>query len=562
MPKDYALLEGSERRPTSTAKLIGPVDPGEMIAVTVALRRRKDAEAIPTHDDVLRTPFSHGGRLPPGEFAAKYGAHPDDIQQVVAFAEANGLRVVETHRARRTIILSGTAAQMSAAFHVTLSHYEQTVAPLSGDTPGLKRYRGRDGFIAIPASLIGIVVGVFGLDNRNISKRNAADPPNTVPIATTELTKLYNFPNNSASGQTIGIVSAGGGYVESDINSTFGGSPPTIVEVSIDGATNSGSADGETTQDICIASLAAPGADVAVYFQPGSQAGWIDLFGRLLHPEAGDAVCSVVSSSFYLSNGDDAATLAQEGLTADFVTQLSDTFQDAVIQKVTICIASGDTGSNSKVNDGKAHVQFPGSSPWVLAVGGTTVGNINGATFDEYVWNDPAPGDPTFWGTTGGGVSDFFNLPSYQNGAKVPASINNGRVGRGVPDVSANASLNAGYSGIFIGGAAQIGNGTSASAPLWAALIAVINAALGHNVGFVNPYLYSLGSEAFRDIVPRTGPADNSNGGVAGYPAGPGWDACTGWGSPNGTALLIGLRGINIAALGTVASSASSTLGR
>jgi kumamolisin len=201
-------------------------------------------------------------------------------------------------------------------------------------------------------------------------------------------------------------------------------------------------------------------------------------------------------------------------------------------------------------------VQFPGSCPWVLTVGGTTVGNVNGSQFDEYVWNDPDPGDSSHWGTTGGGVSDFFNLPSYQQNTEVPASINNGRVGRGVPDVAANASLNAGYSDIFIGGVAQLGNGTSASAPLWAGLIAIINAALGHDVGFVNSYLYSLGSGSFREIIPGTGPADNSNGGVSGYPAGPGWDACTGWGSPNGTALLVGLQGINDAALRSVAATA------
>jgi kumamolisin len=168
---------------------------------------------------------------------------------------------------------------------------------------------------------------------------------------------------------------------------------------------------------------------------------------------------------------------------------------------------------------------------------------VNGSSFDEYVWNDPDPNDPQQWGTTGGGISDHFNfLPSWQSAVGVPQSVNDGHVGRGIPDVSANASFNSGYSGIIIGGKPAIGNGTSASSPLWAGLIAVINAALGHNVGFVNPALYSLGSGAFRDIVPGAGPVDNSNSGVTGYPAGVGWDACTGWGSPNGTALLAALQ--------------------
>jgi kumamolisin len=307
--------------------------------------------------------------------------------------------------------------------------------------------------------------------------------------------------------------------------------------VSVD-ASNNGTADGETTQDICIAGLAAPGAQIAVFFTTFSQQGWVDLISRVAHPNPGDPVCSVMSSSFYVSNGDDATTLANEGISQSWITAVTAALQDAAIQNVTVCIASGDTGTNSKVGDGKAHVQYPASDPWVLSVGGTTVGNISGTSFDEYVWNDPAPSDPSHWGTTGGGVSDQFPLPQYQADANVPPSLNDGQVRRGVPDVAANASLNSGYSGLYVGGSPFIGNGTSGSSPLWAGLIAVINAAIGHSVGFVNPALYTIGSSAFRSIYGPPGPTDNSNGGVAGYPATqPGWNACTGWGSPKGNAL-------------------------
>jgi hypothetical protein len=393
----------------------------------------------------------------------------------------------------------------------------------------------------------------FGLDNRTITKRNGADPPGTTPLPTRKVTELYDFPPNPAAGQTIGIVSEGG-YLSSDINLTFGGAPPQVTDVSVDGATNGGFPDGETTQDICIAGLAAPGAAIAVYFQPGSEMGWVDLFYKVAHPGPGDPLCSVVSSSFYICDGDDPDTLTNEGVSTGLLDAVSAAFMDAAIQGVTICIASGDTGANSKVGgnpaawgfpfppDHKAHVQFPGSSPWVLAVGGTTIGNVSGLSFDEYVWNDPASSDPSQWGTTGGGVSAFFPKPSYQSAAGVPLSLYNGTAGRGVPDVAGNASLNSGYTGIFVGGSAFVGNGTSASSPLWAGLIAVINGALGVNVGFVNPAIYALGSSFFRDIVPGAGPANNSNSGVTGYPAGPGWDACTGWGSPRGRTLLSGLR--------------------
>ena len=470
------------------------------------------------------------------EFVAKYGAAPDDFQKVSDFAKAQGLQVVETNAARRSVVVSGTAAQMSKAFAVTLGRYQHTIVRGRAGKPQTESYRGRDGFIHVPKDLADIIVGVFGLDNRRITKRNGGDPPNTTTISLATVRKLYNFPTNSAAGQTVAILSETG-YHPADIRSSLG-SLPTITDVTVD-ASNDGSADPETTQDICIAASAAPGAAIAAYFTLGSQQGWVDLIGRVVHPSAGDPVCSVLSSSFYVADGDDAASLTGEGISTSWLTAVHQAFQDAAIMGVTICIASGDTGTESKLSDGKAHVQYPGSDPWVLAVGGTTIGNVTATSFEEWMWNDN-------WGATGGGISDFFNaLPAYQADAGVPVSLNDGHVGRGVPDVAANASPNSGYP-ITVGGEPFVANGTSAAAPLWAGLIAVINAALGENVGFVNPAIYAIGSTAFRSIPGSPGPANNGFDGVAGYPAGPGWDACTGWGSINGTALLEALPGIGL----------------
>ena len=197
--------------------------------------------------------------------------------------------------------------------------------------------------------------------------------------------KLYNFPTNSAAGQTVAILSETG-YHPADIRSSLG-SLPTITDVTVD-ASNDGSADPETTQDICIAASAAPGAAIAAYFTLGSQQGWVDLIGRVVHPSAGDPVCSVLSSSFYVADGDDAASLTGEGISTSWLTAVHQAFQDAAIMGVTICIASGDTGTESKLSDGKAHVQYPGSDPWVLAVGGTTIGNVTATSFEEWMWND------------------------------------------------------------------------------------------------------------------------------------------------------------------------------
>ena len=134
----------------------------------------------------------------------------------------------------------------------------------------------------------------------------------------------------------------------------------------------------------------------------------------------------------------------------------------------------------------------------MLSCGGTTIGDVTAGSFDEWAWNDSS-------GASGGGVSAVFPRPAYQVDAGVPASLNDGHVGRGVPDVAANSSGNSGYPLTVTGFSSYIGGGTSASAPLWAGLIARLNAALGEDVGFVNPVLYALGSSVFRDIVAHPG---------------------------------------------------------
>ena len=547
IPEGYVQLTGSERRPSANAKLLGPADNNERFEVIISLRRRTDGEPLPDYE-YFRSTAPHGRpRLSSDDFAKKYGASDEDLKKVVAFATSQDLTVGEAQPARRQVMVSGTVEQMSKAFGVTLSRYEHTLPKSKHGQALVETYRGRDGFIHVPANLADIITGVFGLDNRSLTKRNSGDPPNTSPLTVPQIAGLYNFPTNSAAGQTIAILSADG-YQTADLQKYFmnlGLSLPTITDISVD-ASNTGNGDPETTQDICIAASAAPGAAIAVYFTTGSQSGWVNLLGRVAHPNLGDPTCDVLSSSFYLSNGDDSATIISDGLTTSAIQAISAAFQDAAIQGVTVCIASGDTGTDSKVGDGKAHVQYPASDPWVLSVGGTTVGNVNGSSFVEYVWNDTTT-VMGFNGTgaTGGGVSDFFLLPSYQTGAGVPRSLNDGtHVGRGVPDVAANASVNSGYP-IPLATAGSLGipnpfpgDGTSASAPLWAGLIAVVNAGLGANLGFVNPALYAAGSTGFHDILGAPGPADNGLNGVSGYPAGPGWDACTGWGSPNGTALM------------------------
>ncbi len=205
---------------------------------------------------------------------------------------------------------------------------------------------------------------------------------------------------------------------------------------------------------------------------------------------------------------------------------MSATFQEAAIFGMTVLVASGDDGSNCQIFDGKAHVYYPESDPWVISCGGTTIGNVSGSSFTEITWNDN--------GITGGGISDYFDLPHWQRHANVPLSVNPGhRKGRGVPDIAGYAN---GYQIVLRGASSGPWWGTSETAPLYAGLIAIINARLGERVGYLNPMLYShRAAEIYRDIADGR---SNATGGAPGYISVPGWDACTGWGVIKGKALL------------------------
>ncbi len=562
----HVQLKGSEHRPSSNAKLLGPAYPHETFSVSIVLRRRTDGPPKPSFDFYAKTPPSRRRRLSEADFAAKYGASQVDLDVVTSFAKAQGLTIVDANAARRTVIASGTVAHMEKAFGVTLHRYEITHTPGGRlAKPVTESYRGLDGAVNVPQALSGVVVGVFGLENRNITKRGSADPTGTTTQTVPTVVGAYAFPTSSATGQTIAIFSEGGYDTTTgptgDIPKYFAALPaghtaPTIIPVSIDAS--NGSPDIETTQDICIASTVAKGATIAVYFTTYDEKGWWDLITRVVTPNAGDlpagvAPPSVLSSSFYVSNGDDQATLTASGISINWIEAASEAFQDCAVQGVTVCVCSGDNGTDAREGDGKAHVWYPATDPWVLSCGGTTVGPVSATgTFEEYVWNDTFTINGTsLGGATGGGVSYFFPVPSYQQSVSVPVSVNgDGQVGRGVPDVAANASWNSGYYPIYCVNAASFGypnpyngNGTSASAPLYAGLIAVLNAALGERIGFLNPVLYQLGNTVCRDINPPSGsPTNNSFNGVPGYPAGPGWDACTGWGVINGNALLTALQ--------------------
>jgi kumamolisin len=521
-------LKGSARAALPGGQDVGPADPQQQIEVSVLLRRGSKPGEFPSAAQM-------GARLPRErkyltreEFARLHGASAADVAKIRAFAVEYALKVVSEDRASRTVKLGGTVQAFNDAFEANLRRYQHN----SGT------YRCRTGSLTIPAELEFIVQGVFGLDNRPQAKthfRLRKNQPNVraqaaaVSYSPLQVAKAYGFPegaNATGAGQCIAVVELGGGYKPADLDSFFGNlgiATPTVTSVSVDGGANSptgdpSGADGEVELDIEVAGAIAPGAQIAAYFAPNTDQGFIDAVSTAVH----DATLkpSIISISW---GGPESSWTAQSR------DALNSACEDASTMGVTVLAASGDDGSSDGTTGGVATVDFPAASPFVIGCGGTKLAISGAAIGSEQTWNDLSSNE----GATGGGVSEVFALPTFQQSANVPEAPN-GFIGRGVPDVAGNADPETGYNVVVDGQQSVIG-GTSAVAPLWAGLLALINESLGANVGYLNPLLYSAKVEAtFHDIT-------SGNNGT--YTAGKGWDACTGLGSPNGSALLAALGG-------------------
>ncbi|HTU33403.1 MAG TPA: S53 family peptidase [Candidatus Acidoferrum sp.] len=526
MAKDQNRVElkGSTRAALPGAQDVGPADPNQQIEVTVYLRPAggKTGGTARLADEIGSTPISEREYLTREQFARAHSASDADIAKVRAFAAENGLEVTSVNAAARQMKLRGTVGAFATAFGTTLRHCKHS----SGT------FRVRTGNLTAPSDVASVIEAVLGLDNRPQAKahfrlRRAAPivraQAAAVSYSPVQVAQAYDFPANvDGSGQCIGIVELRGGYNTDDLNSFFGNlgvTPPTVTSVSVDGATNSptgdpSGADGEVELDIEVAGSIAQGAQIAVYFAPNTDQGFIDAVTTAVHDTTRKP--SIISISW---GGPENSWTAQSR------DALNSACQDAATMGVTVLVASGDDGAD----DGTSSpvVDFPASSPYVVGCGGTKLALSGTSIKSEQAWNELSANE----GATGGGVSEVFALPSYQQSAKVPAAPN-GFVGRGVPDVAGDADPESGYNVVVDGQSTVIG-GTSAVAPLWAGLLARINQALGKNVGYVNPLLYAANAEdTFHDIT------SGSNGD---YSAGPGWDACTGLGTPDGSALLSAL---------------------
>ena len=501
----YSRLLGSNKEAPDTVN-IGAAEKNNIVDLTLRLRAKRPLE------ESLHT----GVRMSHAEFEEMHGATDDDIATVESFAHQFNLTICESHNGKRSVALSGRVVDVEAAFQVCLSLYRDRNGCI---------YRGRAGHIHLPEELQDIIEGVFGLDDRPHARprfKMAGKDDRIVAHAVqqgytpTEVADIYGFPKEvNGTGQCIGIIELGGGYRSNDLQQYFTGLKipmPNVVAISVDGGNNfptiSNSADGEVMLDIEVAGAIAPGARLAVYFAPNTDKGFLDAITNAIHDTRNKP--SVLSISW----GSAERTWTQQSLNS-----YNEIFKTASLLGITICVASGDNGSEDGVNDGLTHVDFPASSPYVLACGGTKLLASGTDIISEMAWHEPGGS------ATGGGVSDFFSVPAYQAQANVPVSVNNGFKGRGVPDVAGNADATTGYK-VQVDGEQLVIGGTSAVAPLFAALIALINQKKGTNAGFINPMLYA-NPTLCRDITQGDNVTTYTG---KGYMSQKGWDPCTGLG--------------------------------
>ena len=497
-------LPGSARAPLPHVTPIGAPAPDDIIEITLVLRRKN-----PLPDDVRL--------VDKATFAETYGADPDDIDAVTQALVAAGASVLSCDLASRRMRVSGPVDALSSLFGTSL-HLVQPAAAASGT------FRARTGALSVPEALHDRVVAVLGLDNRPQARAHFR----AVPAARTsrsytppQLGALYSFPpDTDGSGRTVAILELGGGFPQSDLDQYFGSlglATPSVTAVGVNGAENQPGADptgadGEVLLDIEVAGALAPGASFIVYFAPNSDDGFLDAVATAAHA---DPTPDAISISW---------GAPEDAWTAQARNAFDEALADAAALGVTVTAASGDNGSSDGETDRRPHVDFPAASPHALACGGTSLiaDAAAGTITSETVWNNGSGG-----GATGGGVSAAFAQPAWQAATAPTLS------GRGVPDTAGNADPQTGYQ-VLVDGQAMVIGGTSAVAPLWAALVARLNQATGVPLGLAQPVLYgqvgpALVAPGFRDIV------DGNNGA---YQAGPGWDACTGLGVPDGAALL------------------------
>jgi kumamolisin len=516
-PEPRQILSGSARNAAAGARLIGKTDGAAQISVTVVLKRKRDIQRADLHRHALLKPHERP-ITDRAAFAEQYGASSEAIDAIRAFATTHGLTITNVDQARRVIELSGTVTNMEQAFGTLLHDY----------AIGRGTYRGRRGPLLLPPEIIPHVEAVLGLDNRPVAKPRLRSRNVQASYYPQELAALYNFPRGDGSGQAVALIELGGNYGRQDLQTYFAASgltrAPTVRSISVTQNVpipygQDPDSDGEVMLDIEVAGAMAPGATIVVYFAENTDQGFYQATSRAVHDPATTAVSISWGSP-------------EKDWSAQSMDAWNSLGQSAVLLNVPIFVAAGDHGCTDEQTtdagyDGQRHVDFPGTCPdGVASCGGTSLQSKDTVITSETVWNDNDG-----W-ATGGGVSTYFQNPTWQSGlvAEGTAPL----LLRGVPDIAGNADPDTGIN-VRVNGNDSVSGGTSAVAPQWAALTAVVSQALKKKAGFFIPLLYANAKVAATNDIAI---GNNSVFGVTGFSAKRGWDACTGLGSPNGAKLL------------------------
>lgn len=490
------------------------------------------------------------------------------LKVIKVVAKLFQLEVTKVREKSRIVELEGSVAAFEKFFKVSLDVYkfDQSIKNTSQDY----ELRGHTGDSNIPIQLQGIVHSIIGLqqipqlpmavasEEMRVTKTMSASTGHTSEW----MADLYKFPKESdGTGQHIGIITAGGGFSQAEFDHFFeiAGFPKITAPkvVLIEGALNEPGSnwlhDYEISTDYLVAACAAQGAKVTIYFCKSVLDSFMNTVEYII--DEGEDGPNIISYSW----GCDETSVTNEMVGVNRILK-----EAAIDCNKTIFCSSGDFGSSNNSTYPKERdeltVIYPAASPWVTSCGGTMFSSDPlSDTPREVVWNAVFLYGALVKNATGGGFSAYNLRPDYQIGV-IPDLVPTGyqspdwvdensddpdgdliakfKACRGVPDVAGHASVapdDIGY-WIYFQGKNWLTGGTSAVAPLWAALTARLNQRLEKHIGFFNPYLYEMaGTPCFNSVNEgHNGLLDSNSKWDAGEP----WNPCTGLGTPNGEEIL------------------------
>ncbi len=519
-------LTGSTPDTVSESTLVKHADAEANMEIVIGLagRNTADLDALlerqsdPQSSDYLNY-------LSVDEFVARYSPTQSDVDSVVKYLALNGIKVKLIPANRLLIHAEGNVAQLERAFHVQINEYQYLAGTAS--TPVSTTYLSNDRDPSVPAHLKNIVVSVIGLNTLDSFQSRIARPmgppahPRQSALTPKDVAEGYNLPNSNnknstrrlnGSGVTMAIVTAEG-YDPKDVESywqrTNVNRTGKVIDVPINGTTKA--INEETTMDLELMGAQLPAADIHMYI--ASDARFVN-FALAFNQMVTDNKADVMSVSW---------GLCERGTGWLMIKTENMIFKQAASQGIALFASSGDDGVyDCKQKKLRWEVDFPSSSPYVTAVGGTTFVIDKGARVSESAWEG-----------SGGGISNHFDRPTWQTGRGIPDEDK-----RQSADVSMAADPYTGYLVTYKGGLMKIG-GTSASAPTMAALWGMNVIATGRRLGPANPHFYRIGrspdyNKVFFDVVK----GQNGAGRGPGYKAKAGWDNATGWGAPDGEELV------------------------